>query len=566
VFAVRVDSARRGEMEAAIRRLRGFYEGAGMPHVTLRWFPGLSLAAGAFSARPVREPAGQAPWALTWGEPVPSPLRGVVHEAPDDALALITGTTIHLEVGDRRGRIVSGSALPSVLFESEAPGRRAWATHAVAATYLARGAATLNRAAVPEQLAADFVGGADTLVSGAAALAPAAVVELEPDGCRRRTFASARERWAQLPAGDARAAARDALETTLAGRAHPGEPWLGLTGGLDSLAVAVALTRQGLPFRAFTWGEPDWPDTVGASRAAARLGVEHVVLRPEPPRGAELRRAFTVQVRGSDGAATLNPLTTLAHPEPLDTIITGGGGEIGRAFYYRQTARNHRRPSARQLRRVLRLERAITGARPEAVDRIRSSVAAWIDAAEATGATGWRCLDVVYGEQRVRRWGRAMIPALAAPTLAAFASADTARALMSMPLEDRLTSAAQRTVIQDALGDQHLPHGDLQRRGAPAAVRRLAAAIRSRRGAPTSAAWAFHGVWDDLPDVRDWLADGVLRSMAIVDSMGEDWARATRRGFLDGRERETVMALRAAGPATLDADLAALAGSEPGRA
>jgi len=548
-------------MAESIDRLQAFYGRAGMRHRTLRYFSELSLFAGAFTARPVSSAeqggaTGASPLALTWGEPLAARLRSEVRHASDDELAQITGTTIHLDVDHRRGRIASGSALPSVLCESVGQGRRAWSTHAVAAAFLANGTATLHRDALPEYLATEFVGGGETLVREASALDPATVIEIEPHGCRRRTFASPRLRWARMPARQARATAQATLGTTLAERAQSGEIWLGLTEGLDSLAVAIALKRRGVAFRAFTWGEPDWPDAVGARRVATRLGIDHVLLRPQTPSSSDLYRSFMTQVRGSDGAIRLNPLATLAFPEPIDEVVTGGGGEIGRAFYYRQTARNFTRPTSHQLQRVLSLERAITGARPEAMHRVQRSVTAWIDASYEAGATGWRCLDVVYGEQRVRKWGRAMIPMLPAPTVAAFATADMARALMSMPLEDRLTSAAQRKLIQSEFGDEYVQLRGLQRRGVPPPVRRFSAAVRSRRAARWSPReWELAGIWQQLPDVREWLADQVLGSSAIVASMGEAWARTTRDGLLRGMASDTEMALRAAGPATLDSAL-----------
>jgi hypothetical protein len=47
------------------------------------------------------------------------------------------------------------------------------------------------------------------------------------------------------------------------------------------------------------------------------------------------------------------------------------------------------------------------------------------------------------------------------------------------------------------------------------------------------------------------VCDEVLRSPLVLDSMGEDWSRATTGGFLRGEPRATQQAMLACGPFAL---------------
>ncbi|HEX8649113.1 MAG TPA: hypothetical protein VF715_19630 [Thermoleophilaceae bacterium] len=481
-------------------------------------------------------------------------------EARASAAALLDGTprlegaTAVLAVEPSRAGIVAGASGPGTLFEASSGAADAWSTHAVAAAWLAHGRARVDTKAIPEQLAAEFVGGARTLVEGARALPGGIRVTVADSGARLDDLWPLADRWAPVPEEDAAAHAERALLESLERRV-PGRPHVSLTAGLDSRVVGVALRELGIgDAHGFTWGEDGWEDVRGGRDLAERLGMPHSLVAIEwlsdDGAFAEVGR----QVRWNEGAIQVG-FARLRWPAAMPGFVTGAGGEVGRAFYYRDSRPPSDEASAEELVAVLArlLEPRLAGARGEAVEALRASLNGWVDAAAAAGRPGWRTLDVVYGEQRVRRWLRGMLPRLDAPMIPAFATPEIGRALASLPLADRVSDGFHRGYLE-----RHAPEL-LPPRPAEPEPRRAGLAELLRRGAPdrlrarlrTATPSELGTRWDERPGFRNWIAEGVLGSPLLTEPLGERWARRTRDRFLAGDGQAEAMALAAGGPVAL---------------
>jgi hypothetical protein len=166
----------------------------------------------------------------------------------------------------------------------------------------------------------------------------------------------------------------------------------------------------------------------------------------------------------------------------------------------------------------------------------------WVAAAEQTGHSGWRVLDVVYGEQRVRRWLRGMLPHGQAPMVPAFATPEVQRALVSLPLDERRLEGFHRRFIEARRPDL-LP--DAASGGSAGGRRPLARVARRLRYG------RLDGQWRSRPEYRDWIADGVLGHPLAVEAMGERWCRRTRSRFFAGDQFAVERALWLGGPVAL---------------
>jgi hypothetical protein len=490
------------------------------------------------------EALGDAP--LVFGEPLPAGLdkpRALL-DADPAALRALDGATAALAVAGDRACLVDSAGGPGMLYAASSGAIDAWSTHAVAAAWLATGRARVDPAAVPDQLAAEFAGGDRSLVEGARPLGGAVRIEVADGGARLTEFWPPAERWARVPEDEAAAHAERSLLETLDRRARAfGAPHASLTAGVDSRVVMAALRELGVPARGFTWGEAAWEDVRGGAEAATALGLPHDVVPVEWLDDAEAMREMDRQVRWTEGAASVG-FARLGWPESMACFVTGAGGELGRAFYYRDEAPATEEADPERLVRVLHrlLAPRLAGARREATEALEASLRGWVDAGRRAGGEGWRTLDVVYGEQRVRRWLRGMLPRLEAPMIPAFATPEVARALASLPLADRLTDGFHRGFLERRAPELVPAEAAHPRRG-----RLRVARLRRARGD------SFLGDrWDDHPGFREWVADGVLGSALLAETLGERWAARTRERFLGGDGRAEVVALAMGGVVGLD--------------
>jgi hypothetical protein len=476
------------------------------------------------------------------------PATLAVLDADASELRRYEGGGATLAASADRARIVAGAGAPASLYGASSAEVDAWATHAVAAAFVAHGTAAIDPQAIPELLAFEFVGDSRALVAGARALDAAACVDLSATRAEEWCYWPARERWAAVPEEDAYEHAESHLLRTLAIRLRGVDrPHSGLTAGLDSRVAALALDELGMSFDGYTWGSPDDEDVVGGAEVAAALGAPHNTLGFETWTGGEALRETRSLARWTEGAIHVG-FGNIAWRPDMQAFVTGAGGETGRCFYYRDRARE-RPPEDLAGLVAAQLAGRIAGARPEAVAELHDRVRDWVAAAERAGHRGWRALDIVYGEQRVRRWLRGMLPHGRAHMVPAFATPEVQRALVSLPLAERRADGFHRRFIEARRPDL-LPVGSA---GGTAGGRRPLARIsrRLRQG-------RLDGQWRARPEYRDWIADGVLGHPLAVEAMGERWCRRTRSRFFAGDQFAVERALWLGGPVALAEALAEL--------
>ena len=484
------------------------------------------------------------------GPPPGTTLRGAI----DAELRRLDGIVAVVETGEDGVTLVTGASGPTGLYEASANGTTAWSTHAVAAGWLARGSVELDAGALPEFLAAEFVGGSRTLLAGVSAVPAATAIELTSEGAAARCWWPASERWALLHPAAAQEHGESALLETLERRLRNSEhTFLGLTAGLDSRAAALALRELGLPFEAYTWGEQDWPDVSGGAEVAAAVGVRHHFQPFELFADDDALRFVEREVRWNEGLIQVG-FGQPTWPAGMSTFVTGAGGETGRCFYYRSSVHLDVTPDAGHLAQVMSAALAgrIGAAHPGAIDTLHGRLDEWIADAESSGLRGWRCLDVLYAEQRVRRWLRGMLPRSRAPMVPAFTAPEIQRALVSLPLTERAEDAFQRKFIASRAPDLEPPAPPPPARaGLPPIVRRLRARLPGLPGRSSRQPSPLEPYWQERPAFRAWVAEEVLGSALIADALGERWAKRTRDRFVAGDAHAEEIALWAGGPVAL---------------
>ena len=487
-----------------------------------------------------------------WGSLFPLGLTGL--RAADDAtLRRWVGPGAAATWSSREARLLTAPSEVTALYEAD---DRAWSTHAVAAAYLAHGRVRVRPGAVAEILAFGHVSGTGSLAEGVSAVPPASQITLRLGATDRGTWWRRDDRWRLVEDSAAHTAAGRALEESVAERSREGAVFLGLSAGLDSRVAAVALRRAGVDFIAYTWGADGAADVAGARAVAEALGVAHRVVRAD---WLDDETALASSIRDSlvtDGGYAFGfgaPSDVL----PDDMVnVSGMGGELGRAFYYRQLARLRAEPTAGQLRRLWRPERLL----PDGVaDEARMAVAQAADAAVTAavalpGVTGWRALDVVYAELQMRYWGRARIRPSSGIFVPVFLTPQVAAALVSQSLDERLRDGFHRWYLAtyggQALCRLPLPPVVRQRRGVPPPLRRTAAWLRAVR--PT---WPPRTL-SELPRVRTgtfaYLTDIVARSPLVEEGLGEAFGRRLRGDLARHDDRAVNLALRLAPAVTLE--------------
>ena len=473
-----------------------------------------------------------------WGAPFGAG-GGDGWESFDDAQLRRAMVGVGCAVGARR--IVTAPSGPTALYTARGPAGDVYATHAVAAAWLAFGAARIDLAAVPELLAFDFAGGERTLIEGVSPVPAATVID---DGVARSWWPAA-ERWAEVPEPDAHGHAERALLETLDARTSDGAVLM-LTRGADSRVLALALAELGRPFGAVVWGDEGWREVSGAREVAEHVGAR-IERRSHWRTDDEVLPRFDAEARWTDGVLALS-LADRIWPEAASEVVFGAAGEVGRAFYHREGGRSP-------------LEALAPGARlPDAPDDVVAAVRAgaegWLaEAAEV--ADGWRALDVLYAEQRVARWGRAQIPPIGAAFVGGFCPVEVGRGLSSLPLADRRGDGFHRRFVADRAPALALPAPP----PAPRPSRRPAwLPRRPARPAPPPAGEPFvQALWAERPQTRAWVCDAALGADSPAErAMGAAGCARTRAGFLRGERRATEQALLAAGPAALEAALRGL--------
>ena len=538
-------------IEQRVTALAGFYARVAEPTVSFDYWGQTRLFAGSISFTEEPDEAGDV---LVWGEPLPSSLRSAqaILTAGDNRLREIAGQTLAVAPGERQARIVTGAGLVASAYVAEGSESTAWASHAVAAAFLATGRATFDQDRLPELIARNFVGGGRTLIKESSVLPVATVVDIDGSKASTRTFWSGAERWAPVPSQDAQELAEEALCATLIQRTQDFDVNVGLTAGLDSTVVGLALSDLGLPFRTFTWGTERAPDLDAARRTSQILGVEHQRLDPVEPEPEEAIEFILGAVRWTEGIGAAS-VVERRWPTGRTVAVMGVGGEIGRAFYYTAgLAKAFPEPSPRQVIRFFDAGKAIAGADRRARRLLREAETAWVAEALEDGVSGWRCLDHVYAEQRVRNWGRGMTPRLGTPVVAAFATSEVARGLSSLTQRLRTEDGFHRAVLARRAelarpGEAAPMAGGLRSAAAnlPGA-RFVAHRIRRLKRERDERQWGGREVWTRHSEARRWVCQAI-ESEPVLETMGRSWVDRAIRGFTNDLHHETEMALQCAG-------------------
>jgi hypothetical protein len=192
----------------------------------------------------------------------------------------------------------------------------------------------------------------------------------------------------------------------------------------------------------------------------------------------------------------------------------------------------------------------LRGAHEETIKAVEQAIRGWVDDAIALGARGWDALDVVYTEQRVRRWGRSQIPRLDQDLVLLFTPMEVARGLASLPLRERLGSGFHRRFLAEhglACEPAHVPNPGRVSLAARRLRHRFRRSSAPRTPQPDTVDLLVHQTWAERPLASAWVREEALTDPLIERTLGSGWAQATAEGFTEGRAHTAERALRAAG-------------------
>jgi hypothetical protein len=587
LFAVQLASLEgRPQLDRRLQALVQWYRGLGTPSVSVRHVEKARLTIGM-----IRFDGSQPDLRLpqAWGNELPHALGSAqaVLAAGQATLRDLPAPIAIAASDERHGRLVTSAGGVATLFTASSRDAIAWSSHAVAAAWLALGRVEVDPCAMLELIACDYVGGGDAIVRGVRELPPASSVAVCADGARTECFWPAPERWRLVAESSAATELEQALRSSLA-RALAGArtPVLGLTDGLDSKVIAVVLRALGSPVSCFTFAPaPGDLDVIGARAVAKRLGFPHrdaLLYRWPDADGLDRLHA---EVRWHEAGAPAW-FGGVPWPPHVSHWVTGVGAETGRAYYYEWIDPPLRRePSSLTLERTLiePFAARLAGVESQRMSDLRSRWRSWIDEARAAGLDGWRLLDFVYAEQRVRRWGRGLAPRLSASLVPGFAAVEVLSGLCSLSLEDRLHDGFERRLLERAAPELAPGPSARRRRGARLPVSpqlakllalnrvratRRALGLRRLEWRPAGGPrWFELAPWSELPSYTAWLADEVLTAPLLAEAGGDSWRRELREGFLRGTAGAARATLLAASAVALQTALRELPGerdSEPG--
>lgn len=560
VVAATYAPAGEGCLRARLDVLRRFYAPLGATDVRMRpgAFKGLLLAEIEFEGLDGGRGRAQAddPRVIGWGGPFPPRLLSLpsLLDASDTDLRAVNGPGVLFGAGDERARIVTSPEGPTSLYVASSTDTTVWSTHAVAAAFLCKGRVDIDPGAMPEFVTTEFVGGDRTHLEGVRAVGPALRIDIRADHHESNSYWPDSERWALLPEEEAQRLGEDALLTALERRCDGiGDLLCGLTAGLDSRVVAVALRELGRDFSAFTLGLDGWPDVEGAKETARSLGLSHRTYAFDSNTDEEARTAIETAVRWSEGLEPTAGFGTPEVPENPGGIVTGRGGETGRAFFFRRSAALGVEPSRDDLVDTLLAHRPprLDGASQEAKTQLRMSVLEWIDRAISLGHQGWRVLDVVYGRERLTRWDRTRLMRQASFYLPALTAVDVQRALVSLPLDARLRDGFHRTFLEARRPDLLPSAPDPPVLPRPSVIRAVRSRLPRRRHRAAGPTWPFREEWQTRPDTFSWIRDGLLANELVERTFGQRWITSIRRGLTAGDPAATKTAMVLVAPLAL---------------
>lgn len=561
VFWVRVaDPALRPVVERRVDRVRRFYEGVDVCRLRSVWIAGDTLV-GEVAVTPVdaaltvppRDLDAQA-GVLAWGaDPGALTPAGIVN-ADNLTLRDLPGPSAVI-AWDHGVSLIAGGWGATSLYRAASDGVEVHASHAAAAAILAHDHPRVDGSQIADLAVCGFMVGSGVPIAGVTAHPLSTVLRSGAGPVVRSTSWSARERWQPVDPDEAYALTERALLDHLSRVAADGSVDVGLTAGLDSAVVLAALRHLGVPARTLTWGDEAWPDVAGARANALALGFPHRMVPIEPLTSEAALSEMRGAARWTDGMAALTPFGRIAHDRRVDLLLTGAGGETGRAFYYRWEARNRPRPTVQQVVACLRFDaHFLSRCSTDALDGTHRRISGGLEEAAVTGRSGWQVADVFYSEQRGARWGRSVLPRTSGRLVGAFSHPDVQRGLASLPLADRTGDGFHRRFLA-AHAPAVLPTttSTSQRAHVPAVVRRLVAGRRRRHVDFGDQRWPLANAWVGHTALKEWLIDEALATPPITQGLGDHGVRELcRRVSVDDAEG-TRSALSLIGVQLLDA-------------
>lgn len=303
------------------------------------------------------------------------------------------------------------------------------ATSGVLAASLSRRSLAINHERIAEFVALDCVLGNDELLCGVEIVDEASVVRLRGSAVSIKSYWPLSERIEREKPPEPRDLwehLTDIADRVFADSAH----WLGLTAGRDSTLVAATASASGRSPTCFTFGDPEYWEVKGAKALCTAAGWEHHdIWRVRQPwlsvRSAASRSAWT------DGLESGRNLYGAPWaPRFHDVVyVSGHGGEVGRAFYWKNA-----------IQPATRMTEFATGAASTAPpawaaiakDRILDEISRYDDGDAA------RALDVFYARNRTRNWtGRAIRRTHFSGSIMAYGSPQTVRLLLDIPEPQR---------------------------------------------------------------------------------------------------------------------------------
>jgi hypothetical protein len=299
------------EVKRRLRELAVFYAPLGLSN--LEWRSAgdrlLALRLCGDTSRdqmPARRFEPSCSWSWGWGESLER-RRPPLLDAADTALRALDGSVVLVEGSDRAITIATGAGM-TALYTAAGDGIEAWSSHAVAASWAAFRAVSLDRRTVPELMATEFVGGSRTHLVGVHAGPSCEHIVIADSHRSARSYWSETDRWAATAEEEAQEAAEASLLKVLDRRlSSTAVPYCGLTGGYDSRVVAAACRELGYDVPCFTWGtEMTLDDPV---RLADVLGLPYQRFEVQIERTVEDNIGYAeAQFRWNEGLAPALPL------------------------------------------------------------------------------------------------------------------------------------------------------------------------------------------------------------------------------------------------------------------
>ncbi len=400
--------------------------------------------------------------------------------------------------------LISGAELSHVFKIVRGARRDVVATSGTLAALLSGDSVAIDAERIAEYLAFDCVLSDAELIAGVELVPEASVARLSSAGISVSTYWSADERFAERAEPkplDLWERLRENAARVFA--AH--DSWLGLTSGRDSTLIASALAAESGRTTCFTFGDPDYWDVHGAKALSDAMGWDHRRVwrfKPVPINLGKLSQLAP----WTDGLETARNLYAAPWDAPFkdQTFVSGHGGEIGRAFYWKNSTDLD-----------ATMQRLIAGPADQVPEPWRSvcaeRIAAELGKYEHRGTA--TALDLFYALNRTRAWtGRGVRRPQFGGSVMSYGDPATVQLLLNIPVDKRRDASFFDETI--ALDERNLRAIALD--GAAASWQR---AIATPKKASRLTALRDSAMRDPLRLATQSLAGGSL----VAETYGRKW-------------------------------------------